>query len=143
MLLFLSLFFSFTAPATYSCVCEIMKPGKKLQEAKAVFVGEAVEIGGNDKSDWATVAVKFKVDRYWKGVKEEFVTVVGAPASVGACGLPVEIGKKYLIYAFELDKDQLETSFCSSRRLDGAEDDLAIIGKGKNLKINFKERKKH
>lgn len=134
-LLFLGLIFSLTAPAVYPCVCEIMKPGKKLRKAKAVFVGEVVEIGGNDKSEWATVAVKFKVDGYWKGVREQFVTVVGAPASAGTCGLPVEVGKKYLIYAFKIDEDQLETSFCVSRRLDLAEEDLVVIGKGKELKL--------
>ena len=128
-------FVALSATAVYPCSCEFWKPSKKLRKAKVVFVGEAIEIGSNDKSSWATVSVKFKVERYWKGVKEQFVTVVGAPGAAGACGLPVEIGKKYLIYAFKMDEDQLETSFCASRWLERAEEDLAVIGKGKELKL--------
>lgn len=127
-------FVGLSASAVYPCVCEIVKPEKKLRKAKAVFIGEVVEIGRNDKPEWAAVAVKFKVERYWKGVKEEFITVVGAPATAGACGLPVEMGEKYLIYAFKMDEDRLETSFCDSRRLELAKDDLAFLGKGKVLK---------
>ena len=126
-------FVALTASAVYPCQCEIMKPSKKLRKAKAVFVGEVLEIGRNDKSEWATVAVKFKVERYWKGEKEQYVTVVGAPSAAGTCGLPVELGKKYLIYAFK-SEGQLETSFCVSRSLENATEDLTIIGRGKELK---------
>lgn len=127
-------FVGLSASAVYPCVCAVVKPEKKLREAKTVFIGEVVEIWRNDNPEWATAAVKFKVERYWKGVKEEFITVVGAPATAGACGLPVEMGEKYLIYAFKLDKDRLQTDFCASRRLELAKDDLAFLGKGKELK---------
>lgn len=127
-------FVGLSASAVYPCVCAIVKPEKKLRKAKAVFIGEVVEIGRNEKPEWAAVAVKFKVERYWKGVKEEFITVVGAPATAGACGLPVKMGEKYLIYAFKMDEDQLSTDFCASRRLELAKDDLAFLGKGKVLK---------
>ena len=79
-------FVALSASAVYPCECEIIKPSKKLRKAKAVFIGEVMEIGRNDKSEWAKVSVKFKVERYWKGVIEQFVTVVGAPAAAGACG---------------------------------------------------------
>ena len=121
------------ASAVYPCQCVIMKPGKKLRRAKVFFVGEVIEIGRNEKSDFDTVAAKFKVERYWKGKKEQFVTVVGAPAAAGECGLPVEVGKKYLIYAFKSDT-QLESDFCVSRSLINATEDLNIIGRGKKLK---------
>lgn len=127
-------FLALAASAAYSCECEFASAGKKLRRSKSVFVGEVVEIGPNDKSRWATVAVKFKVERFWKGVKEEFIVVVGAPAAAGACGLPVEVGKKYLIYAGRTEDGQLETSFCASRRLENAAEDLTVIGRGKKLK---------
>lgn len=130
----LLIFVGLSASAVYPCVCEIMKPEKKLRKAKAVFIGEVVEIGSNDKPEWATVAVKFKIERYWKGVKEELITVVGAPTTAGACGLPVKMGEKYLIYAFKMDEDQFQSDFCASRRLELAADDLAFLGKGKVLK---------
>lgn len=119
----------------YPCECVVMKTEKKLRKAKAVFVGEVVEIGSNEKSEWATVAVRFKVERYWKGIKEQFITVVGVSETAGACGLPVEVGEKYLIYAFKFDEGQLITSFCSSRSLENAKDDLSVIGDGKKLKL--------
>lgn len=127
-------FIGLSASAVYPCECEIIKPSKKLRKAKVVFIGQVVEIGRNDKSQQATVAVKFKVERYWKGVKEQFITVVGAPASAGACGLPVKMGEKYLIYAFK-NGDEFETSFCDSRWLELATEDLAVLGKGKELKL--------
>jgi hypothetical protein len=127
-------FVALLSSAVFPCECEIMKPSKKLRKAKAVFIGEVVEIGRNDKSEQATVSVKFKVERYWKGVKEQFVTVVGAPAAAGACGLPVRLNEKYLIYAFDMGDNQLETSFCDSRWLDQATEDLAFLGKGKEVK---------
>lgn len=79
--------------------------------------------------------MKFKVEKYWKGVKETFITVVGAPATAGACGLPVKVGEKYLIYAFKSDEGQLETSFCASRWLELAKEDFKVLGKGKKLKL--------
>lgn len=54
-------FIALTASAIYPCECEIMKPSKKLRKAKAVFVGEVVEIERNYKGERAMVAVKFKV----------------------------------------------------------------------------------
>lgn len=128
-------FFTLTASAVYSCTCDIMKPAKKLRKAKAVFIGEVVEIGTTDKSEWATAVAKFQVERYCKGVKERFVIVIGAPAAAGACGLRVEVGKKYLIYAFDMGDGEFETSFCASRAMEQATDDLAVIGKGKSLKL--------
>jgi hypothetical protein len=133
------LFFSFIALSTtaaYACECEIMKASKKLRQAKAVFVGEAVAIENNKKSERATFFIKFKVERYWKGAKKKFITVAGMPGTVGPCGLAVVIGEKYLIYAFGSEENHLEASFCESWRLDRAADDLALLGKGKTLKPN-------
>ncbi|MEO8648108.1 MAG: hypothetical protein ABI539_02965 [Acidobacteriota bacterium] len=56
-----------------------MSPKKKLRKAKAVFVGEVVKIGHNLGSEWATVSVTLKVESYWKGITDQFVTVIGAP----------------------------------------------------------------
>ena len=67
-------------------------------------------------------------------MKEQFITVVGAPAAAGACGLPVKIGKKYLIYAFKTEEGQLDSDLCASRELELAADDLTVIGNGKELK---------
>ena len=132
-------FVMFAATIVYPCTCEIMKPSKKLKEARAVFIGEVVEIGHNDKSRWATVAVKFKVEKYWKGVKEPYITVVTAPGICCTCGLKVEAGTRYLIYAFDLEDGQIETSLCTSAPVDSelSIEELKVLGKGKLLKSSL------
>lgn len=124
----------FGAATVYPCSCDFWKPEKKFRKARAVFVGEVVAIGSNDKDEFATVAIKFKIDRYWKGIKEPFITVVSAPGVCCTCGLRVRVGQKFLIYAFKTDDDQLETSLCDSGPLEHSQDELRVLGKSKLLK---------
>ena len=132
----LSLIVAFGAATVYPCTCEIWKPQKKLRKARAVFVGELVETGTNDKDNFATVSLKFKVETYWKGIKEPYVTVVSAPGICCTCGLAVHVGQRYLIYAFDMENGQMETSTCMSATLDAerSQDELKILGKPKLLK---------
>ena len=132
----LSVTFVFTAATAYPCTCEIWKPQKKLRKARAVFVGELVAKATNDKDNFATVSLKFQVDRYWKGIKEPFITVVSAPDICCVCGLPVHVGAKYLIYAFDTANGQIETGTCMSATLDAerSQDELKILGKAKLFK---------
>ncbi len=132
ILLFISL--TLFASIVYPCDCDTGTPREKLQSAKVVFVGKVVEIGSNDKSPWATVAIKFKVERYWKGVKEKYITVVSAPGICCTCGLPVKLKAKWLIYAFETEEGHLATSICGSMSYEYATEDLRIISKRKNIK---------
>lgn len=117
----------------YPCECEIMSAGKKLHKAKSVLIGEVVETGQTGKAEGLTVYIRLRVETYWKGVKTDYVTVLGYPASAGACGLPVKVGDKYLIYAFKAG-DDLISSFCASRSLENATEDIARIGPGKKYK---------
>ncbi|MEW6130232.1 MAG: hypothetical protein AB1757_24570 [Acidobacteriota bacterium] len=131
---FLIMFFATTI--VYPCTCEILKPKKKLKKATAVFIGEVIEIGHNDKDSSVSVAVKFKVEEYWKGIREPYISIVTEPAVCCTCGLKVEAGKRYLIYAFALENGQLETSLCASAAVDSERsvDELKVLGKGKHLK---------
>lgn len=132
LLVCLSAFFSTEA---FTCTCEFMETKKRLRNARAVFIGEVVEISHNDKNRWATVAVRFKVDRYWKGVKEPYITVVTAPSICCTCGLKVQVGTEYLIFAFANETDQIETNYCASAPLDSkrSAEELKVIGEGKTL----------
>ena len=127
-------FVALSASAVYPCSCEFAKPRKKLREAKAVFVGEVLEIGRNEKDKFADVAIKFKVETRWKGAKEPNITIVSARGICCTCGLPVSAGTKYLIYAYETEEGQLETSLCSSMPLERATEELTALGKGKKPK---------
>ena len=126
----------FSAVIIYPCSCEFWKPQKKLRKANAVFVGEVVAVESNNKDRFASVGIKFKVDRYWKGIKDQYVTVVSAPDVCCTCGLAVHVGLKYLIYAFKTEGGQIETSLCMSARLDAqrSQDELRVLGKGKLLR---------
>jgi hypothetical protein len=115
-----------------------MSPSKKLRKAKAVFVGEALEIGSNDKSADFPVTIRFKVERYWKGAKQENITVVTTPLACCTCALGATVGVKYLIYAFETEEGELETSLCTSIAYERAVDELKVLGKGKKLKPKAK-----
>jgi hypothetical protein len=127
-------FVGFSASAVYPCSCEFAKPSKKLREAKAVFVGEVLEIRRNEKDKFADVAIRFKVERRWKGAKDLEITVVSARGICCTCGLPVTVGTKYLIYAYETEEGQIETSLCSSMPLERATEELTELGKGKKPK---------
>ena len=130
LFIFLTLFISIAC----ACDCDTGTPSEKLRTAKVVFVGKVVAIGNNDKDNWATVAIKFKVERYWKGVKEKYITIVSAPGICCTCGLPVTLNAKWLIYASETEVGQLATSICGSISFEYATEDLREIGKGKKLK---------
>lgn len=120
----------FGAQHAYPCSCLPRSPDKKLKESEAVFVGEAIAVSKDFQK--RTMAVKFKVERYWKGVTYPEVIVISSLPGGGSCGLPVEVGGKFLIYASR--SKQLETSICSSRRIGVAADELKKLGKGKVLK---------
>jgi hypothetical protein len=135
--MFISLSLASSATTAYSCSCDFWKAQKKLHKAQVVFVGEVVEITtNNDKEPSHSVSIKFTIDRYWKGIKEPYITVVSAPAVCCTCGLAVKIGVRFLIYGFRLENGELETSLCTSEALDSevAAEQLKALGRAKVLK---------
>ena len=73
----------------------------------AVFYGEVTEI----KRQAEIVAVKFKVERVWKGRIESEV-IVYTRADSAMCGYGFERGKKYMVYA-EDESGKLAVFLCS------------------------------
>ena len=118
------------AQAAYACTCLQLSAGEKLKASEAVFVGEVLAVSKD--SEKQTMAVNFKVERYWKGVTYPEVLVVSSLPAPGSCGLGVEVGEKFLVYAAR--EKQLHTSACTSKRLKDAADELKRLGKGKVLK---------
>ena len=119
----------------YSCSCEFWSARKKLIRAKAVFVGEVIGVTCEDAS-CPNNKITFKVEKFWKGVIEQQVTVLSAPPVCCTCGLKVNKGDKVLVYAYETDNGELETSLCSSIRTGSeiADKELKELGKAKTLK---------
>jgi len=102
------------------------------RHAKVVFVGEVLEIANTPKQELEAgatqYAVRFRVDRYWKGVKASELIV---HTDMTGCGPHFEIGQKYLVYAFG---KTLETRFSRTKELGFADEDLRAIGPGKEFR---------
>jgi hypothetical protein len=81
--------------------------------AKAVFVGEVLEVRESKQTDEVTpYAVRFRVERYWKGVETNEITV---HTDLHGCGPNLEVGNEYLVYAMS---KQLETGCTRTRKIE-------------------------
>jgi hypothetical protein len=117
------------ASSVYACECAGRgSPRKELRQAGAVFTGEIVQVVPVEHS--TRYLIKFKVEKFWKGVGGEFITVTSLG---GLCGIPFSVGEGWLVYAY--DKD-LWTDNCSrTKRVENASEDLRALGRGKRPKI--------
>lgn len=119
----------------YSCSCEFWSARKKLRKAKIVFVGEVLSTTCQKVSCQENM-ITFKVEKYWKGVKESQVQIYSAPPVCCTCGLQVGNGDKVLVFAFKGEGEKLETSLCSSTRVgtEIANKEMRELGNAKYLK---------
>ena len=108
-----------------------------LYAAEAVFMGEVIEIrtrsgiecdrveGCSDpdrhrrgESPVESVLVGFRGESSWKGVgNDESTIAVATQFQESACGYFFDAGRRYLVYAYDYDKDgQLTTNLCARTR---------------------------
>jgi len=82
-----------------ACDCVPLPPiPAALAESDMVFSGTAAEI-----TAWGENAhVRFLVDRVWKGPIDATLDL-STPAETAACGVPFEVGSRYIVYAGFLD----------------------------------------
>jgi hypothetical protein len=108
-----------------TCICKTYGDGSPLamkHHSAGVFVGEVLNIEGQEEGYFGIV-VKFRVERYWKGVKTQEINV---RMSYTCCStLHPEVGRKYLVYAVG---KRLETVCTRTRLLEAADDDLRGLG---------------
>jgi hypothetical protein len=97
--------FSLCAPTSYACFCLTPEVPDGFRAARAVFVGEVVEIVAprtdNPKAPLADqlYRIRFKVERAWKGVKSAEIIVVSDQGRAGCFSWgPFLEGEKYLVY---------------------------------------------
>ena len=114
-----------SVPSAYACECGGRgSPRKELGKSRAVFVGEVVEITDGEGGD--PYLIKFRVGSYWKGAKDQFVTI-SSPG--GLCGISFKVGQRWLVYAYGQD---LWTDACHrTKPLASAGEDLHALGKPK------------
>ncbi|CAN5518628.1 hypothetical protein BH18ACI3_BH18ACI3_03310 [soil metagenome] len=103
---FVFLLFVAFSQAVYSCTCEAPSQRKAFRKAKAIFVGQVLEIkeSKNQKVAYSlglikVYDIKFKVEKSWKGVKNSEITVVSDNGVLVCGGFPFRVGEKYLVYA--------------------------------------------
>ena len=103
---------------------------KARQSAKAIFSGKVVEVVREPyASTGYYVVVRFEVERSWKKVEANEITIISILTD---CTYPFEIGESYLIYADDSGQGMLDTSVCSrTRKLKEAKEDLKLLGRGK------------
>ena len=126
------------ACATGACSCVgAVTPADALQRADAVFSGRVVSVrevvlsDGEPLRRWTQRAVTLKVDRAWKGLESDLVTVVTGMGG-GDCGYTFARGRRYLVYANGLGEERqgaLSTGICDrTRPLAQAAEDLRVLG---------------
>ena len=131
------LFLSLSSANVSACECDPPKPQKLFRDAKAVFVGQVIDIGEStvplDKGfPPLSYAVKFKVKEYWKGVKGSEITVYSDLGGLPCHQFAYRKGDTYLVYAF--GKDLISITGCTrsgSIDADYVMEQLKLFGKGK------------
>ena len=75
--------------------------------------------------------VVFRIERYWKGVDGESITIY---PGIGCCGCRAhfEVGKRYFVTA-AVAKDHLETQSCTAEGPNEAKPFEKYLGKGRTL----------
>lgn len=120
---------------TYSCSCvNIGTPRQELKKAKAVFVGEVVEIYSGSGDEEYPAIVKLKVESYWRGIKNTDTIKVLSDMGVHSCGI-VPLKGKYVVYAYKKGKNLVTHGCTRTKKIEDAAEDLRELGEGKKPKI--------
>ncbi|MFY9610045.1 MAG: hypothetical protein WAU45_15680 [Blastocatellia bacterium] len=128
-----------------ACTCAPPEiPSQELKESDAVFSGKVIEIKRQKsyaqepvQSDtlFTSVEVVFEVDRTWKGIDNNAVSVFTSPHS-SACGYAFKKGTSYLIYANSDERSRLITTICTrTKALKDAEEDVRELGEGRQVRV--------
>ncbi|HEU4606203.1 MAG TPA: hypothetical protein VFS46_08205 [Nitrososphaera sp.] len=123
--------FSFTydnANFAFACSCGQTSMQERFERSEAVFSGRAIETE-IIQPNMFTMKTTFQVDRAWRGLSENTVTVRTSTQG-SACGYFFEEGKSYLVYAFG-DEHPLSTSSCGGAMpIETAAGHLVFLGQG-------------
>jgi hypothetical protein len=116
---------SHAANSTIRCLIEPKSVKGALKNSTAVFSGEVLEV----RSGVNSLQARFRVERSWKGVEAEQVSVLTENTAESP---HYRVGEKYLVFA-AIRGGKLFTGNCSrTKRLEYAEEDLKQLGEGKS-----------
>jgi hypothetical protein len=101
---------------------------EELKKSTAVFSGKVLSIILSNNA----LAVTFKVEKTWKYVENEEVTVMTLPTD-SMCGYNFEMGQSYLVYASSVVAGELWTNHCTrtARIAIDVNEDIRILGRGR------------
>lgn len=123
--------FSFThddANFAFACSCHQTSMQERFERSEAVFSNRVIETEVIQPNMF-TMKATFQVDRAWKGLSEDTVTIM-TPTQGSACGYFFEQGRSYLVYAFG-DRHPLSTSSCGGAMpIETAAGHLVFLGQG-------------
>lgn len=123
-------------PNSYACSCTIPEPAQAFEKARAVFVGEVTEIvkprTASPKAPLGNrlYAVKFKVEKSWKGLESQEIIVLSDQGRAGCFSWGSFFkGAKYLVWADEAQGGRLAVLFSCNRTtlLTNASEDLKYL----------------
>jgi hypothetical protein len=112
LVIFVAGMFALTTSTNYACSCIVPDVLQATDKASAVFVGEVIEIAHPRSYDVKAplaerlYTVKLKVEKAWKGVKSQEITILSDQGSLGCISYKaLHKGEKYLIYAETISDD--------------------------------------
>ncbi len=116
-------------PRARACSCiQPEPPAVAAEKSAAVFAGRVTDIDPPAvmTSTLDENKITFDVSRTWKGVDRSPVYIYSSGSSA-SCGYEFEVGKEYLVYAYE-NEGRLSTGLCTRTALlaDAAEDVVAL-----------------
>jgi hypothetical protein len=126
-----------SASSVSACSCDPPKPRKLFRDARVVFVGEVVDITDSTVPlgkgfPPLSSAVKFKISKYWKGVKGSEITVLSDLGGLPCHQFAFRKGETYFVYAF--GKDLISITGCTrSGQIDAdyVIEQLKLFGRGR------------
>ena len=94
------------------CSCAGYTEREKFRKADYVFLGQVIDIADSGQ-DYFIYAVKFKVEKQWKGAKRTELIVNFDFDDPGMCGdLNLAKGKRFLIYAYRKQEGIVSYTDC-------------------------------
>ena len=123
----LSLVFLIGCHSAFACSCAVADgPLKEAEKSTAVFMGKVTELKRDPSGE--LVGAKFNVEKTWKGVSSNQVSVSTGP--YGDCTYQFKMNETYVVYAH--GNNTLSTDFCSGTKiLTDSYEDLQVLGNGK------------
>jgi hypothetical protein len=101
--------------------------------SKAIFSGKVLTIEISRNAYWA---VKLKVERAWKNIHRDEVTIFTEIPNGASCGFEFVVGESYVVYADDAFENELWTSHCKrTQKLMYAQADLRFLRTVKVSKV--------